>query len=96
MESYEAMCGLERLPTKKSLRLSTVTVSSEGASQSSEVQDLASLTNSTCQAATVLAFASPASRSGAGMMAGKGDSAACSLGAACQIDVSSNLHAGEK
>jgi len=62
--------GLERLPTKVPLRLSTVTGSSKGALQSSEVQDLASLTNNTCRAATALALTSPASRSGVDVMAG--------------------------
>ena len=62
--------GLERLPTKVPLRLSTVTGSSKGAPQSSEVQDLASLTNNTCRAATALALTSPASRSGVDVMAG--------------------------
>ena len=68
MKSYEARCGLDRLPTKKPLQLPTVTGSSKGAPQSSEVQDLASLTNSTCQAAAASALASPASRSGADVM----------------------------
>ena len=49
MKSYEARCGLERLPTRKPLQLPTVTGSSKGAPQSSEVQDLASLTNSACR-----------------------------------------------
>ena len=42
------------------------------------------------------ALASPASMSGADMIAGENDLAACSLRADCQIDASSNLHVGEK
>ena len=51
--------GLERLPTRQPLQLSTVTGSSEGAPRSSEVQDLASLANNACQAAAALAYSSP-------------------------------------
>lgn len=55
--------GLERLPTRKPLQLSTVTGSSEGAPRSSEEQDLASLANNACQAAAALAYSSPGGES---------------------------------
>lgn len=65
--------GLERLPTRKPLQLSTVTCSSKGALQSLEVQNLASLTNSTCQAAAALVCSSPALRSRADIIARESD-----------------------
>ena len=80
--------GLERLPTRKPLQVSTVTGSSEGAPRSSGLQGLASLTNNARQASAAAAITSPASRSGADMIAGEDDLAACSLRAACQIDAS--------
>ena len=60
------------------------------------MQNLASLTNNACQAATAPALTSPASRGRADMIAGENDLAACSLSVACQGDASSNLHVGEK
>ena len=80
--------------------MSLVSVQSSNLPERSVVEEtaaiVASLTNSTCQAAAALAYSSPTLRSRADMIAGENDLAACSLRAACQIDASSNLHVGEK